>query len=85
MLCRQVDSNRSMSGRLGSLSKSLSQVLSLPATDRRDRDVGKLAAADSAAAAGVALAVAVNAMGTAVAVDDSGLPPHSVAVALPAM
>ena len=74
-----------MSGRLGSLSKSLSQVLSLPATDRRDRDVGKLAAADSAAAAGVALAVAVNAMGTAVAVDDSGLPPHSVAVALPAM
>ena len=83
MLCRQADSNRSMSGRLGSLSKSLSQVLSLPTTDRRDRDVGKLAAADSAAAAGVALAV--NAMGTAVAVDDSGLPPHSVAVALPAM
>eukprot|EP00892_Ulva_mutabilis_P007979 jgi/Ulvmu1/5553/UM023_0089.1 len=97
---RRADSNRSMSrrgsasGRLGSLSKSLSQVLALSTAERRERDGGRptpeaaavapLSAVVAAAAAAVSAGTAADASAAAAA-DSAGLPPHSVAVALPVM
>lgn len=90
-LCRRTDSVRSMSrrgsasGRMASLSKSLSQVLTFPVSGRDRWPAATPASASSVVAApGTVPAAADAAAGTA-AEQPPAFPPNSVAVSLPVM